>query len=213
MEENKGRLLVGVTGGIATGKSTVAKLLEELGAPVIDYDVLSRKVVEPGHPAYHDIVEFFGAAMVGQDGTLDRDKLRAMVFQDEDKRKKLEGFIHPRLGSLFYEEVEKITQKNPDAIIQVVVPLLLETRMQSMFDCLLMVYAPETVQLERLMKRDGNTQGLALKMIRSQMSVEEKKQLCHLVVDNSGSLENTMAQVKMVWQKLKDIQANRSPKI
>jgi dephospho-CoA kinase len=206
MEEHKGPFLVGVTGGIATGKSTVAKMLEELGAPVIDYDVLSRKVVEPGRPALQDIVDDFGKDILKPDGTLDRDQLRKVVFQDESKRKKLERFIHPRLGALFQEEVHRITQKDQNAIIQVVVPLLLETRMQDRFDCLLMVYTPESVQLERLMKRDRNSKELALQIIGAQMPVEEKKKLCDLVVDNSGALDHTREQVKAVWLRLKDMQ-------
>jgi dephospho-CoA kinase len=197
---------VGVTGGIATGKSTVAKMLEELGVPMIDYDVLSRRVVEPGQSALQDIVNYFGKAILKLDGTLDRDQLRRVIFQDEDKRKKLERFIHPRLGALFQEEVQGITRKDPNAIIQVVVPLLLETRMQEGFNCLLMVYAPEAVQLERLMKRDRNSKALALQIIRAQMPVEEKKKLCDLVVDNSGSLDHTREQVKAVWLQLKDMQ-------
>ena len=205
-------LLVGVTGGIATGKTTVAKMLEELGAPVIDYDVLSRRAVEPGNPAYEDIAAFFGKAVFKEDRTLDREKLRQIVFNDPEKRKKLESFIHPRLNALFKDQIDKITRKNPEAIIQVVIPLLIETGMEPMFDLLLMVYAPEAVQLERVMKRDKSSEELAMRIIRSQMPVDEKREHCDLVVDNSGDLENTRRQVSDIWRRLKAMQSDRADK-
>ncbi|MFO7965407.1 MAG: dephospho-CoA kinase [Desulfobacterales bacterium] len=208
-----GRLLLGVTGGIGTGKSTVATILEELGAPIIDFDVLSRIVVEPDQPAYHDIVNYFGKQVLAEDKTLDREKLRNIVFKDMEKRKKLEGFIHPRIGEKFVELIEKHTAENEDAIIQVVIPLLIETHMQAYFDNLLMVYTPEEVQLERLMKRDNIDHDLALSIIRSQIPVEEKKGYCDLIVDNSGTIEETRRQVEAVWQQLKDIQKARKERI
>ncbi len=210
--QHPGRLLLGVTGSIGTGKSTVAKMLEELGAPMIDFDVLSRVVVEPGKPAYEDIVSFFGKQVLAKDKTLDREKLREIVFRDMEKRKKLESFTHPRIGEAYSEQVEQLSQGKEQAIIQVVIPLLIETHMQAMFDHLLMVYAPEKVQLKRLMERDHINEELALKIIRSQMPVEEKKGYCDLVVDNSGSLADTRKQVEEVWLKLKNIQKERLEK-
>ena len=206
------RLLLGVTGSIGTGKSTVAKMLEELGAPIIDFDVLSRIVVEPDQPAYHEIVNYFGKQVLGEDGTLDREKLRLIVFNDMEKRKKLESFIHPRIGEKFMELVEKYSRDKENAIIQVVIPLLIETHMQALFNNLLMVYVPEEVQLKRLMERDNIDKEMAMKIIRSQISVEEKKGYCDLMVDNSGSLEETRHQVEAVWQKLLDIQKARRAK-
>lgn len=198
------RLLLGVTGSIGTGKSTVSRMLEELGAPVIDFDLLSREVMEPGQPAYQDIVAYFGEQVLKADKTLDREKLREIVFRDLEKRKKLESFTHPRIGELYQQKVEELTQGDQPVIIQVVVPLLIETHMQAMFDHLLMVYAPEEIQLQRIMARDGISEELALKIIRSQMSSEEKKGYCDLVVDNSGSLEETRRQVEAVWQRLQE---------
>ncbi|MBI4763309.1 MAG: dephospho-CoA kinase [Deltaproteobacteria bacterium] len=209
LNRNPHRLLLGVTGSIGTGKSTVAKMLEELGAPMIDFDVLSRFVVEPGKPAYQDIVSFFGEQVLAEDKTLDREKLREIVFRDMEKRKKLESYTHPRIGEAYSEQVEQLSKEKDQVIIQVVIPLLIETHMQAMFDHLLMVYAPEEVQLKRLMERDHISEELALKIIRSQMSVEEKKGYCDLVVDNSGSLEETRRQVKEVWKKLQEIQKAR----
>lgn len=198
---NPNRLLLGVTGSIATGKSTVARMLEDLGAPIIDFDVLSRDVVEPGQPAYLDVVSFFGEQVLADDKSLDREKLREIVFRDMEKRKKLESFIHPRIWEAFLVELENHSKDKDKVVIQVVIPLLIELNLQSMFDHLLMVYAPEEIELQRLMERDKITQELAMNIIRTQMSVEEKKGYCDLVVDNSASLEETFKQVEQIWQK------------
>jgi len=198
-----------VTGSIATGKTTVAKMLEEQGAPAIDFDVLSRVVVEPDKPAWRDIVSFFGEQVLLEDRTLDREKLREIVFHDLEKKKKLESFIHPRIGEEFLKLVQRYVSQDPNAIIQVVVPLLIETNMHPMFHNLLMVYAPEEEQKRRLIERDDMTEDLAMKMIRSQLSAEEKKGYCDLLIDNSGSVEDTRRQVEELWGKLKQIQQGR----
>lgn len=203
------RLLIGVTGSIATGKSTVAAMLEELGARTIDFDVLSRVVVEPGKPAWKDIVAFFGEQVLREDQTLDRQKLREIVFNDLEKKKKLESFQHPRISEEFIELVKQYAGEDPNAIIQVVVPLLIEVNMQYLFHNILMVYASEDEQKKRLMNRDGASEEMAMNMIRSQLSVEEKKGFCDLIIDNSGSLEETRKQVEKLWQKLKKIQSER----
>jgi dephospho-CoA kinase len=203
------RLLLGVTGSIATGKTTVAAMLEELGARTIDFDVLSRVVVEPGKPAWNDIVAFFGKQVLREDQTLDREKLRDIIFKDMEKKKKLESFQHPRIGEEFMELVKQYAGKDPNAIIQVVVPLLIEVNMHPLFHNILMVYASEEEQKKRLMHRDGSSEEMAMNMIRSQLSVEEKKGFCDLIIDNSGSLEETRKQVEKLWQKLKGIQSER----
>jgi dephospho-CoA kinase len=203
------RLLLGVTGSIATGKSTVAEMLEELGARTIDFDVLSRVVVEPGKPAWKDIVAFFGEQVLREDRTLDRQKLRDIVFKDMEKKKKLESFQHPRIGEEFVELVKQYAGEDPNAIIQVVVPLLIEVKMQPLFHHILMVYASEEEQKRRLMNRDASSEEMAMAMIRSQLSVDEKKGFCDLIIDNSGSLEETRKQVEKLWEKLKKIQSER----
>ncbi len=208
-QRDNNRLLLGVTGSIATGKSTVANMLEDLGAPIIDFDVLARVVVEPGKPAWKNIVSFFGEQVLLEDKTLNREKLREIVFNDVEKRKMLESFIHPVISEEYLKHVEQYSTENPNAIIQVVVPLLIETNMQAMYDNVLMVYVPEKEQIKRLIKRDNNTKTLAMKIIRSQMSVEEKKKHCDLFIDNSGSIEETRQQVGQLWQKLKKIQKER----
>ena len=203
------RLLLGLTGSIATGKSTVAAMLAELGARTIDFDVLSRLVVEPGKPAWKDIVAFFGKQVLREDQTLDREKLRDIVFRDMEKKKKLESFQHPRIGEEFMQLVKQFAHDDPNAIIQVVVPLLIEVNMHHLFHNILMVYASEGEQKKRLMNRDGTSEEMAMNMIRSQLSVEEKKGFCDLIIDNSGSLEETRKQVEKLWQKLKKIQRER----
>ena len=203
------RLLLGVTGSIATGKTTVAAMLEELGARTIDFDVLSRVVVEPGKPAWNDIVAFFGKQVLREDQTLDREKLRDIIFKDMEKKKKLESFQHPRIGEEFMELVKQYAGEDPNAIIQVVVPLLIEVNMHPLFHNILMVYASEEEQKKRLMNRDGSSEEMAMNMIRSQLSVEEKKGFCDLIIDNSGSLEETRKQVEKLFEKLKVIQSER----
>ena len=200
------RIILGVTGSIATGKTAVAVMLEELGARTIDFDVLSRVVVEPGKPAWEDIVAFFGKQVLHKDKTLDRDKLREIVFRDLEKKKKLESFQHPRIGEEFIKLVEQYAGEDPDAIIQVVVPLLIEVNMHPVFHHILMVYATAEEQKRRLIERDGLTEEMAMNMINSQLSVEEKKGYCDLIVDNSGSLDETRKQVEEIWKKLKKIQ-------
>jgi len=206
---NDDRLLLGVTGSIATGKSTVAGMLEALGARTIDFDVLSRVVVEPGKPAWEDIVAYFGKQVLNEDQTLDREKLREIVFRDLEEKKKLEGFIHPRISEEFVKMIDAYTREEPEAIIQAVVPLLIETNMQAFFHHILMVYASEEAQKKRLMARDGCTEEMATNMIRSQISVEEKKGYCDLIIDNSGTEEETRKQVEKLWQKLQKLRKER----
>ena len=208
---NDERLLIGVTGSIATGKSTVAEMLEELGARTIDFDILSRVVVEPGKPAWEDIVAYFGKQVLNEDQTLDREKLREIVFRDLEEKKKLEGFLHPRISEEFIKMVDEYIRKDPNAIIQAVVPLLIETNMQAFFHNVLMVYATAEEQKKRLMKRDGATEEMAQSMINSQLSVEEKKGFCDLIIDNSGTLDETRRQVEALWKKLKQIQTDLHP--
>ena len=203
------RLLLGVTGSIATGKSTVAGMLEDLGARTIDFDILARVVVEPGKPAWEDIVAYFGKQVLHKDQTLDREKVREIVFRDLEEKKKLESFLHPRISEEFIKMVDAHTREDPKAIIQAVVPLLIETNMQAFFHNILMVYATEEEQKKRLMARDGCTEEMAMKMIRSQISVDEKKGYCDLIIDNSGTEQETRKQVEKLWKKLEKLRQKR----
>lgn len=206
------RLLIGVTGGIATGKSTVSRMLEDLGSPIIDFDVLAREVVEPGKPAYEQIVSFFGKQVLAEDGAIDRKKLSDIVFKDMEKRKKLEGFTHPQIGAEFLKRVMEITAADPSAIIQVAVPLLIEVNLTHLFHKILLVYAPRETQIERLVKRDGIREEEAGRILDAQLPIDEKVGFADFVINNEKGLEETRRQVEGLWKKLQQIQAERRAK-
>ena len=203
------RLVLAVTGGIATGKTTVANMLTELGAPHIDFDVLARQVVEPGTPALKKIVEYFGKQVLQEDGTLDRKKLSKIVFRDIEKRKKLEGFTHPAILEEFLNQINAIARKDPNAIIQVSVPLLIELNLQYMFDKILVVYASTEQQMQRLCKRDSISKEEAANILKAQMPIDEKVSYADFVVRNETNLKETRRQVEKIWQALKKNQEDR----
>jgi len=200
------RLLVGVTGGIASGKTTVSSMLEELGAPIIDFDVLARVVVEPDKPAWKQIVGYFGEQVLNEDRTLDRKKLSEIVFGDMEKRKKLESFTHPQIYVEFDKQLNEITAQDPNAIIQVVIPLLLELNLQYLFHKVLVVYVSQDEMARRLAERDGITETQAQKMLSSQLPMEEKIRFADFVIDNSGTPDQTRAEVEKLWAKLQEVQ-------
>ncbi len=203
------RLILGITGGIASGKSTVSKMLEELGAPSVDFDILARRVVEPGRPAWADIVDYFGRQVLGEDGKIDRKKLSKIVFHDLEKRKRLESFTHPRIHEEFLKEVEKITSKDPNAIIQAVIPLLIEANLQYLFHKVVVVYIPPQEQIRRLMKRDGISRVEAENILKAQIPIDEKLGYADYVIYNDGPIEKTREQVEKLWKSLKALQASR----
>jgi dephospho-CoA kinase len=204
-----GRVLLGITGGIASGKSMVAGMLHELGAATIDFDVLSRVVVEPGKEAWKEIVAFFGAQVLREDRTLDRKKISEIVFRDPEKRKKLEGFIHPRIYEEFAARIGQLTRKDPQAIIQAVVPLLIEANLQHLFHKVLVVSVSEETQIKRLMERDGISREMARNILSAQLPLGEKKAYADYLVDNSGSIAETKRQVLEVWEEIKKFQGTR----
>jgi len=203
------RLLLGVTGGIATGKTTVANMLRELGAPIIDFDLIARQVVEPGKPAYEQIVAFFGKQILQEDGTIDRKKLSDIVFRDMEKRKKLESFTHPQIGVEFLRQIGEITIADPNAIIQVVIPLLIEINMQYMFHKLLLVYTSREMQIQRLVVRDGISEEEAGRILLAQLPIDEKVPFADFVIRNEKGLDETRKQVEDLWKELKRIQGER----
>jgi len=202
-------ILLGVTGGVASGKTTVARMIENLGAPTIDFDLLSRVVVEPHKPAWKEIIAYFGKQVLLADKTLDRDKISQIVFREPAKRKKLESFIHPRIFDEFTRRVKEVAAKDPPAIIQVVVPLLFEAQMQLFFHKILLVYIPQAMQAERLIKRDRVSGEMAANILKAQWPIEEKKAYADFVIDNSGTLKETRRQVLEVWRKLKRMRKER----
>ena len=203
------RLLVAVTGGIASGKSAVSKMLEDLGAPIIDYDVIAREIVEPGKPAWKDIVAYFGEQVLKAEREIDRKKLSDIVFRDTEKRKKLESFTHPRIIGEAARRANGVADKNPNAIIQVAVPLLIEINLQYKFHQVLLVYIPREMQIERLIKRDGITRDAAESILKAQLPIDEKLGYAGFVIHNEGTLEETRKQVEQVWEELKRIQEKK----
>jgi dephospho-CoA kinase len=204
-------LVVGVTGSIACGKSTVSRMLMDLGAPLIDFDRIAREVVMPGTPGYDRIVSDFGEAVVQPGGTLDRKVLSDIVFADEKKRRHLERITHPLIFETFAGRVTDLGAACPDAVIQVAVPLLIELNMQHLFDKVIVVYLPRNIQLERLAVRDTISFDAAAAIIGSQLSPDEKIPFADYVIDNSRDRSHTREQVNRVWQQLQmEIQHKRS---
>jgi dephospho-CoA kinase len=201
-------LLLGVTGGIASGKSTVAQFLKDLGASVIDFDVIAREIVEPGKAALREIVDYFGEKVLDKEGSLDRKRLSEIVFQDREKRKKLEGMTHPRIVDAFIKEANHLAKEEPDAIIQAVIPLLFEVSLQHLFHKTLVVYIPREKQIERLTKRDRISTELASSIINAQLPIDEKISMADFVINNEDSVEETRVQVNELWQILKKLQEN-----
>lgn len=189
---------VGLTGGIACGKSTVSGMLEARGAAIVDADRIARDVVLPGQPALQDIREAFGDDVLLADGTLNRKALGAVVFGDEAARRKLEAILHPRIRAEMARQMADWNEREPGRLVIVDIPLLYESGLDKRFDFeeILVVYVPRDVQLERLMKRDGLSSEAAEQRLDAQMPIERKKELADVVIDNSGSLEQTEAQVE-----------------
>ena len=196
------QIILGVTGGVASGKSTVSAMLTDLGAPLIDFDVLARLVVEPGRPALQSIIDYFGKTVLRTDGTLDRKKLSGIVFSHPEKRHKLEEFTHAAIFEEYRNQVDRLAAANPEAIIQVAVPLLMELNLQSMFGQVLVVYVTPAQQVVRLVARDGINATAAANILESQLPIDEKVAAADYVIDNGGTLEETRQQVKMLWKKL-----------
>lgn len=195
-------LIVGLTGGIATGKSSVAAMFQKRGAHVIDYDELSHLVIEPDRPAWKDIVDFFGNSVLNEDRTIDRPKLGKIVFSDADKRKRLQGFIYPRLFEEYNRRLQEISQKEPRAIVLADVPLLIEQGMQAMFAKLIVVYATREQQIDRLTRIKGYDVDDAVERLQAQMPVDEKLKYADYVVHNTGPLEQTEVEVEEIWKDL-----------
>jgi dephospho-CoA kinase len=191
-------MIIGLTGGIATGKTTVARMLEERGATIVDADQLAHAVEEPDQPAYHDIVERFGRAVLLPDGRIDRARLGRLVFADEQARKELERFTHPRIRTLIAERVAEAVSRGAPLIV-VDIPLLFETGGEDQFNGVLLVYAPEAVQIERLRERSGFDSEDARRRLAAQLPIEEKRSRATWVIDNGGAVESTRDLVSRWW--------------
>jgi dephospho-CoA kinase len=191
-----------LTGGIASGKSTVSRMFQELGAYIIDADVVARQVVEPGLPAWKDIVEHFGRDILLDDEHIDRKKLGAIVFNQTEERRILEQIIHPRVFEAIDSQEQQIRNTDQERVVLVDVPLLIEASMHTDYLTILVVYVSEEVQLERLMARDAMSEQVARQRIATLMPLDEKVQYANHIIDNSGTHEQTRKQVLTVYQNL-----------
>ncbi|MBI4799299.1 MAG: dephospho-CoA kinase [Desulfarculus sp.] len=196
-------LQVGLTGGIATGKSTVAQMFVELGAHLVDTDQMARQAVEPGSPALGEIVAAFGPEVLDAQGNLDRRGLREKVFGDELARARLNAIVHPRVAELVRHELARLEAQDPGGVALIDVPLLYETNWQGRYQAVVLVYAPAEAQMARLMARDGVDRASAQAALKAQMDIEEKRAKAQFVVDNSGGLAETHRQVKAIWSQLR----------
>src|SRR5215475_12130637 len=197
-------LLVGLTGSIATGKSTVSRMFAHLGARVLDADQLAREVVMPGQPAYLKIVEEFGPQVVQEDGTLDRKALGAIVFADPGKRKRLEEITHPAIDLRQQRILSVLDEEAFEGIVIWDVALLFETGGVARMDRVVVVATDPDTELARLMARDAIPEEQARGRMASQMPVAEKAKRAHYVIDNSGERVDTERQVKTVYESLLD---------
>ena len=195
-------LLVGLTGGIATGKSTVSNMLRGLGAEIIDADQLARQVVEPGQPAWREIVEEFGRDVLTPDGTLDRKKLGAIVFANPEQRKRLEAITHPAIRARVKARVDELAARGFAGIVFYDAAILIEALGHQDMDRIVVVMTDEATQVARLRGRDGTDDAEGRRKIASQMPLGEKAKLADYVIDNSGDREATAEQVRRVFATL-----------
>ncbi|RXW17534.1 hypothetical protein EST38_g8320 [Candolleomyces aberdarensis] len=194
-------LVVGLTGGIATGKSTVSNLLKSRGIPVVDADVIARQVVEPGTPALAKIEAHFGPQVIQADGSLDRKQLGSIIFNDAAQRAKLNAIVHPAVRKAMGWEVVRYWFKG-EKICVMDVPLLIEGPLHKMVGKVVVVYCSEEIQLQRLIQRDNSTREDALSRLRSQMPIADKVAYADVVLDNSGTHQDLEAQVADLLRRL-----------
>jgi dephospho-CoA kinase len=194
--------LLGLTGGIASGKSTVAKILQSLGAAIVNADDLAREVVEPGQEAWKEIVASFGADILQSDQTLDRQKLRKLIFNRPEARKQLESIIHPRVRALAEERIRQYAAAGYPVVVYEV-PLLFEGNLQEWLRPVILVACSIETQTARLQKRDHLTPADAEKHIAAQMSLKDKRRLADYVIENNGTLEDLERQTRQILEKIK----------
>ena len=193
-------LLVGLTGGIGSGKSTVARLLEKRGAVVFDADLLAREAVEPGTPGHASVIERFGADVLAPGGELDREALASVVFADPSARRDLEEIVHPEVRRLFAEGSE--AYRDTDRVVVFSAPLLVETGMHTAFEILVVVSATVATQIERLMRQRGMSESSIRARIVAQAPLEDKAAVADFLVDNEGTLDELESQVDRLWSDL-----------
>jgi len=204
-------LKVGLTGGIASGKSTVSEAFARLGAKVLDADEVAREVVLPGKPAWTKLRHTFGSEFFHPDGRLNRSKLRRLVFADPEQRSRLNAIVHPEVMREIDFRFEQLTSSAEHAVVLVDIPLLIEVGVAHRFDKVVVVYANESVQVMRLMQRDGLSREEARQALSVQIDLREKAKKADFVISNSGTPGETQAQVEKVWQELLELARPRKP--
>jgi dephospho-CoA kinase len=200
-------LLVGLTGGIACGKSLVSSMFQGLGAYVIDADAIARDIVKPGFPALEKIVDEFGSEVLLPDGNLNRHHLAEAIFRDAGKRETLNAILHPRIFEEEERRRKEIVQKDPRAIIIFDAALLIETKAYELMDRVILVYVDKKTQISRLVQRDHLAREDALKRIESQMPLKEKRQFADYILDTSRSFQQVQEQVEKIFGELKEVEA------
>lgn len=195
-------MIVGLTGGIATGKSLVSNELKRLGAHIIDADIVAREIVEPGKPAYGEIVREFGSSILKEDGTLDRKGLGRIVFSDREALNKLNSITHPRIKERIAQEALEIEKRYEDPVIVVDIALLIELGMHTGMSSVIVVYSPEDEQIRRMLQRDGLTEQDARNRLKAQMPIKEKLKYADHIIENTGTVESALARTREVWEEL-----------
>jgi dephospho-CoA kinase len=197
-------LLVGLTGGIATGKSTVAAYFSAAGVPVIDADRIARRVVQRSLPAWKAIVAAFGPSILDDNDDIDRARLAAIVFNDPGQRERLNHIVHPRVYEAMAKDIEQHLRSFPGRRILLDIPLLIETGLHRELSLIILVYAPESTQIQRLIRRDKLSEASALARVRAQMPIESKRAFADILIDNSGHRVATRRQVLDVCRSLRN---------
>lgn len=196
-------LNVGLTGGIASGKSTVVQLLADRGALIIDFDLLTRYVEEPGRPAWNKIVSIFGKEIINDDGAINRRKLGEIVFQNPEKLALLNSIVHPLVFQEWKRRLILLQENHGNEITISDIPLLIETKAQQHFDVIILVYCPPWLQIQRLMIRNGYNAVQAQLRLDSQYPIDLKVPCADIIIDNGLNLDKTIQQVDAVWKELK----------
>lgn len=196
-------MIIGLTGGIASGKSTVSNYLAELGAIIIDADKIAHEIMEKGKTAYWQVIEAFGREILAENGEIDRSRLGKIVFNNLEKKKILEEITHPQVIREMREKIEEYRAENKVIVLDV--PLLFEAGLDSMVDETWVVYVDRETQLQRLIARDGLSYEEANKRIQAQMSLEKKRDLADFVINNKGNIEDLKRQVLLKWREINEI--------
>lgn len=204
MSTNQSGSIIGLTGGIATGKSTVARMLADRGVEVVDADELSRVVVQPGRPAHDEIVEAFGDQVLTEEGRIDRSRLADEVFRDDQARQTLEAITHPRIAEEMLDRARRAFEQGHDWIVYEAA-LLVETETHRMLDATIVVDCSPDTQLKRLQQRDELDEDQARRRIDAQMPLEDKRRVAEFVVDNDGSLQQTRRQVDELKDRIDEL--------